>query len=474
MAFTAVGAYGTGQVKTAGAVVELFQPNLTLAVGNLLVVTIANDNTQTTDGASTSVTSVVGSHSGTFTKAAEITNGAGAAAAGVACSIWYKRITTAVNPFDDTITITCAAGVVAKAAGCYIFNSDQAQISVAQVLTSVNDTDPGTMTISGLTSRSYLFIRADATERGNYGYLTSTNYTAFMQNTTNEPGDATDVSIGAEYRIFTGTGDTTDPVTGTPESASVYVAFTDASAALNVPVTGVSGTGAVGTATSKVNVRPAVTGVAGTGAVGTTTQSAKASATVSGVAATGAIGTATSKVNAATTLTGVQATALLGAAAGSAQTTAAASVPAVSMGLGSVTISGRANVTLTGLQATSGMGVATHAQPNQVVLPSLGATTSLGVVVAAGGAGHVLSGMQAQGLLGAVQAFIGTVIPVTGVQATATLSNAMGYIGQTNTRVFLQDLNLPGMSMPLGEVGVRAWGLVDDSARTVWTDIYTE
>ena len=58
----------------------------------------------------------------------------------------------------------------------------------------------------------------------------------------------------------------------------------------DVTVTGVSGTGAVGTVTLTCFSNISVTGIAATSAVGSVTIDAKANVSVTGVAATGAIG----------------------------------------------------------------------------------------------------------------------------------------------------------------------------------------
>lgn len=285
MAWSAIGHYGSAQNKTSGTTLQLFQPAAAIAAGSVIVVAIAVDNQQTTDGVSTLVSSVVGSASGTFTKALEYTNGEGAPNAGVTCAVYYRYVTGTITAGADTITVTLSTAKIAKCAHSYIFSNTGSTCHVAAVSGSVSDVDPDLMTLDGLPSREYLFLRVVATERGNFGFGASANYTVILQNTTTAPGDETDVAIGGEYRIFTSTTDSTNPTTGTPQSASVYVAFMDSPGNVTTAVTGVSSGGSVGAvgvvAGNNAIVVPA--GVFSVLTVGTTTQGASVSVVVSGV-----------------------------------------------------------------------------------------------------------------------------------------------------------------------------------------------
>lgn len=225
MALTRVGSYGSAASKTLGSTLEVFSPASAIPVGRVLLCAIASDNTATSDGPSTSVASVQGSHSGSFTRAGEYTNNASGAATGTTISLWYKYISTAIVAGDDTITVTFTSNIVAKCASVDIFNVTTPNFSVQTVTGGANDVDPAALTLSGLPSRQYLFLRADAREAGSYAFTPSTNYTDLGSNTTTDGGDETDVALGWEYRILTGTGDTTDPTMGGTQSASVYVAF---------------------------------------------------------------------------------------------------------------------------------------------------------------------------------------------------------------------------------------------------------
>ena len=60
-------------------------------------------------------------------------------------------------------------------------------------------------------------------------YSPSTNYTTFTHTTSTTAGGATNSNMGArgEFRILTGTSDSTDPVTSAADQASVYVALSE-------------------------------------------------------------------------------------------------------------------------------------------------------------------------------------------------------------------------------------------------------
>jgi hypothetical protein len=229
--WSVVQSYGNASNKTSGTSIKVFSPGTySLTVGHVLVAHIVCDNADTTTGASSLVSSVVGLNSGTFTKAGEHTHSpTGAAADGVTVSVWYKRVTASAVAGDDEVTFTLGTAVTAKCAGVYIFSTDQAEVNVKAFVgdVAIDALDP--MTLSGLPSREYLFLRNNGAELGSFGYTPSTNYTGYGVNTTTDPGNATDVQTTNEYRIFTGTGDTTDPaITGTYDSASLYFAFVDA------------------------------------------------------------------------------------------------------------------------------------------------------------------------------------------------------------------------------------------------------
>jgi hypothetical protein len=207
----------------------------TVNVGEFCVISIATDNISTVDGNTNNITSVQDSQSNAWTKAYEQTNTIGGAAAdGATVAIFYSVITTQLTN-TDTITvnfsdtITCSTYIVSSftiAAG----NT----VSIAGTIQVLNNdnSDAGSMTLSGLTSKEYLFWRPIASETDGYGLTKTTNYTEIGPNRSGSGGsEKGHVNIDGEYRILTGTGDSSNPtMTDTSaDRASLYIAFQEVS-----------------------------------------------------------------------------------------------------------------------------------------------------------------------------------------------------------------------------------------------------
>ena len=239
------GAWGTGGA-ICGATEEVSDTSITCTLtsaenaeaGNVLIVLGATDNVDTTDGVTTLHSSMTDSQGNTYTKACEFTNGQGAAAAGATISVWYSKLTTQLVATTDSITLNTSSAVTDKV----INTLDEFTITSGNIVsvegacqTLANDNaDAGSQTISGLTSQEYLFVRGIATESNAALSMTATtNYTLLPNdgcNNTTGGGEASDMGACGEFRIFTGTGDTSDPtlVDTTNDNASVYVALKEA------------------------------------------------------------------------------------------------------------------------------------------------------------------------------------------------------------------------------------------------------
>jgi hypothetical protein len=243
MTWARVGTFGAvGQDKTSSSSIATDNVNSvgTAAVGSVVIVGIAKDNLQTTDGNTSEVTTVTDSKGNTYTPIREFCNGQGGAGAGAVISLWYSLLTTAINVgATDTITANFNGAITAKAIVADNFTIGAgATVSVAGNATDLaNDAaDPGSMTISGLTSGPYLFIRATALERPQTGWTPTTNYTQLTLKGTSGGSAVTNMEYDAEFRIFTGTGDTSDPTATAVDSASIYVALKEAVAAVSLPI----------------------------------------------------------------------------------------------------------------------------------------------------------------------------------------------------------------------------------------------
>ena len=198
MAWGSLNTLGSNQNKTAGTSI-VFTTSAAAEAGNVVVVIVAKDNTQTTDGNTSEVSSITDSAGGnTWTKAREFCNGQGATAGGATVSVWYSKLTNAI-PSGGTITANLANSITAKAISAWEFSiAAGATISIAGTPQDLaNDgADPGSMTIGGLSSREYLFIRGIAAETNSTTALTPTaNFTAFSGNQTSGDGAATNMAV---------------------------------------------------------------------------------------------------------------------------------------------------------------------------------------------------------------------------------------------------------------------------------------
>lgn len=231
MSFVDKSSLGTGTSTSAGTTLTLTAGSNQTEPGFLVVLLIALDNTGTTDADFSEVSSVADSAGNTWIKRAEYTNGQGSAGAGATISAWTSVLTTQI-PTGGTITATLANSVTSKAMSGYVIkitNGNSASVS-GSVQTLANDAaDPGSMAISGLTSAEYLFIRAVAAEDNAATHTETASYTKFDVATANTGTSATSMNCKGEFRILTGTGDTSDPTMTAVDSASVFFAIGEVS-----------------------------------------------------------------------------------------------------------------------------------------------------------------------------------------------------------------------------------------------------
>ena len=234
MAFTFGGALGTAQSKGTGNTVTI-TTGATAPVGSLVVVCIGVDNVATTDGDHGEVVSVVDSAGNTYIKAGEWTNGQGAAGEGATVAV-YQSVLAAQLTSGGTITVTLGANVDARSAIAGYWTIGKASVAVAGLATQATDgADPAAMTLADLPSREYLFIGAHA-YKGPYGsdsyaadgafsVIADAGSGAFGIGTTGG-GAVTNQSVGAGYRILTGTGTSYDAtIANNRDSAGLFIAL---------------------------------------------------------------------------------------------------------------------------------------------------------------------------------------------------------------------------------------------------------
>lgn len=207
--------WGTGtqrggvNTKVAGASLT-GAPSANIVVERILFVAAFTDNTPTTDGVSAehSISDTLGH---TWTKGGEFTNGRGSAGAGVTTSLWATRVTTEITT-GDSITLTCASSVTAKALA--FWESTVAAGKTFQFGTAVTGqsnasaTGPSLVT-SGLANAEHLFLAAEGWEGpGGDVYTKDTDYAFANSRGTTGGTDTANIAGQLHRRIFTGTGDT--------------------------------------------------------------------------------------------------------------------------------------------------------------------------------------------------------------------------------------------------------------------------
>ena len=229
MAFASVGTLGATSDIVAGTSIT-HAVTVLAAIGSIVIVVVAKDNASTTDGNTNEITSVTDSVGNTWTKAREFCNGQGAANAGCTVAVFYSRLTSQLSVGDPQDTITANFSDSRTASALSAWNFSGTAISVSGGADLANDgAEPGSMSISGIPSAQYLFLRGIAVETAPIiGLTPTTSYTAL----TEAAGGigAAGLAIQGEFRILTATGDTSDPLGEVADNASVFVAFKESAA----------------------------------------------------------------------------------------------------------------------------------------------------------------------------------------------------------------------------------------------------
>jgi len=234
-AFGTGGATCTNQSKTAGTSLSCTVGTENFDAGNIAILWFAGDNTATVDGNDQLLSSVTDSKGNSWTVQRCFTNAQGAAAAGATVCLAWSKITTTLVSGTDTITANFSS-ITAKAILTREFTvAAGATIAVAGTPQDLaNDAaDPGSMTISDLASGEYLFVRAIALERANAAITPTANYTNAGNNGTSGGAAASNMNVAGEFRIFTGTSDTSDPTATAVDNANIFIAFREVTPSTN-------------------------------------------------------------------------------------------------------------------------------------------------------------------------------------------------------------------------------------------------
>ena len=225
MAIVSVGTLGTAAEGGSSDSTLALVTSATLNANNVGVLAVASDNAGAS-GNTSHHTSVTDGASNTYSKIYEYTYSPGSSAAdGVTVSIWVVR------PASDfasggTVTINQSGNTAEKCASFWEFTSGAAlQKAGTQQTEGANTNHPTSLTIGSLSSKEYLFFRVVGKEVNTTTALTpTTNYTAITG--TRSRNNSAAITIRGEFRILTGTGDTSSPTMNTiSDTASIYVAL---------------------------------------------------------------------------------------------------------------------------------------------------------------------------------------------------------------------------------------------------------
>jgi hypothetical protein len=240
MSFTSIGSLGGAGNEKPGADTSFVLTTVnTLEAGNLGVLWVALDNFASgADGDENLISGVVDSAGNTWEKLGAFSNTQGAAAAGACIELWAVIATSQLTG-GGTITGTLNNGVDAKAYSAWEFDITETDFQIAGTIqTNAFDgsSDPAGQTLSGLTSKEYLFLHALAMERTLLTMTKDADYTAIDTSATAGGAAATNMGVYGEFRIFTGTGDTADvSFSGTADGAQIFLALEEVAGAAGQP-----------------------------------------------------------------------------------------------------------------------------------------------------------------------------------------------------------------------------------------------
>ncbi len=209
-------------------------------VGALLFVLVAIDNNVGTGGSNRETPSTseeeiftVTDDGGTDNKYIRVTEylNTGTAGAGVAVSLWYcvtRKAITASSLLSVHIVSTSSKAISVRAA-YFTLNTGSSVRVAGYTVGAADGSTTNSLTLSGLESKPYLWLRAVAVEHPFLALTPSGNFTD-MQNTgwgdgTTGGGNASNVSVRGEYRITTATSQTSNPSWTSADNASIFVAF---------------------------------------------------------------------------------------------------------------------------------------------------------------------------------------------------------------------------------------------------------
>lgn len=211
----------------------------TIQVGWVNICQMATDNAaggDAGDPASNEHTSVTDDGGNLYTKIGEQRNGEGNQNQGVTVSTWWADIETQLTGSTDSVYMNLSSSRTAKAGLCQPFSVSQTGTTVTREGVDRASTDgvPASLSISGLSSQEYLWIRVEGKEDADLDlYTADADYTNIsIPICTTGGGADSNICLTFDWRIYTGTGDTNLPLDGESDTwAELFLALKEAEAA---------------------------------------------------------------------------------------------------------------------------------------------------------------------------------------------------------------------------------------------------
>ena len=233
MAFASVGTLGSALSSGNNQTTLAITTSAAAEAGNFVVMIIAVDNNQTTDGASTAVSGVVDSTgANTWARAIGFANGNGTNQTGADISIWYSKIASTIA-LGGTITASFTTQSTSDASAMSAW-----EYTIGAGSTVSIEGTPGGLANDAAAAGSLdvttaniecLRVRAIASESNSTTALTATSgsWTILTQAVSGAGTSATEMGVRGEFIISTGTSDASAPTNGAGavDNASAYVAF---------------------------------------------------------------------------------------------------------------------------------------------------------------------------------------------------------------------------------------------------------
>ena len=311
---------------------------------------------------------------------------------------------------------------------------------------SEDATAPGAGSITGITSAAFVnaagndFHLAAGSALIGAGVNLYSDFTTDIDGDTWPSGGAWD--IGFDYYVSSGT---------------------------NVSLSGVTGTGAIGSLSQQISPNITLASALATGAIGSFSFTSVPVISLTGTQATGAVGSLSTTASADVTLTGTQATGAIGSLTVNTSGSTSVNLTGVqaASNVGTFTFNVSPNVSLTGVQALGQVGTASVITGMVITPTGVSATGAVGTITTRADVTLTLSSVSASGQVGSVTVGgVGVSVALSGVAA----SSAVGAITVTTQNTGWTDIALSGGTWTVQGAASSIW-TVQGAASSIWTDL---